>query len=161
MNVMPSSKARARYAKHGVPTKFDEIKRKVKGLNLPTGKYALFGSVPMSAHGIRESNDIDLIVMPELFARLEATGEWEETFPNGRKKLAKGDFEVYNGWWSSDSYRRDVSKLIAGAEILDGVPVVKLEEVLVWKKAFGREKDLKDVKLIEEFLSRQKLREYT
>ena len=136
---------------------FDEIKRKVKELNLPIGKYALFGSVPMAVHGIRESKDIDLIVMPELFAMLEATGAWkEETSPNGRKRLAKDDFDMYEGWWSSDSYRRDVSKLIAGAEILDGVPVVKLEEVLVWKKAFAREKDLKDVKLIEEFLGKQK-----
>ena len=136
---------------------FEEIAGKVKKLNLPTGKYALFGSVPMTVHGIRESKDIDILLTPELYDRFRETGEWrEETLPDGDKKLAKGDFDVFKTWWSSDSYGRDVSKLIAGAEILDGVPVIKLEEVLVWKKAFAREKDLKDVKLIEEFLGMQK-----
>ncbi|MCL5428106.1 MAG: hypothetical protein M1321_02905 [Candidatus Marsarchaeota archaeon] len=137
-------------------TNFDEIKRKVKELNLPMGKYAIFGSVPLAVHGIRETNDIDIIVTPELYARFEATGEWkEETLSDGGKKLVKDSFEVMKTWWSSDSYRRDVTKLIADAEMIDGVPVVRLEELLAWKKAFGREKDIMDVKLIEEYLIKQ------
>ncbi len=136
---------------------FEEITGKVRELNLISGKYALFGSVPMTAHGIRECKDIDVILTPDLYEKFRRSGEWrEETLPDGDKKLVKEPFDLMKTWWSSDSYHRDVSTLIAEADLMNGIPVVRLEEVLAWKKAFAREKDLSDVKLIEEFLSTRK-----
>ena len=38
-----------------------DLFQKVKELNLPKGKYALFGSAPMGLRGIRECHDIDII----------------------------------------------------------------------------------------------------
>jgi len=38
------------------------------------------------------------------------------------------------------------------AEVIDGLSFVLLEEVLKWKKLNGREKDLRDVELIMEYL---------
>jgi len=46
--------------------------------------------------------------------------------------------------------------LIDGAEIIDGLPFVKLERVLAWKKLNTREKDLKDIEVIEKFLRTHK-----
>jgi len=42
--------------------------------------------------------------------------------------------------------------LIDDAEIIDGLPFVKLEYVVKYKKQDGREKDLKDIETIEKFL---------
>lgn len=52
-------------------------------------------------------------------------------------------------------YTPDPQYLIDNAEIINGVPFVKLEEVIKWKKAFGRPKDLEDIKRIEEFLKKE------
>ena len=55
--------------------------------------------------------------------------------------MAKDVFEAGTGW-NYGSYQPDVQKLIAEAEMIEGVPFVQLEEVRKWKEAFGREKDL-------------------
>jgi len=39
------------------------------------------------------------------------------------------------------------------AVIIVGLPFLTLKELLAYKKAFGREKDLKDIKLINNYLS--------
>jgi len=39
----------------------------LKKLNLPKGKYALFGSSPMAIRGIKENSDIDIIVKEDLW----------------------------------------------------------------------------------------------
>lgn len=47
--------------------KFEE---ELKKLNLPLGKYAIFGSGPLAIRGLRENNDIDIIVTDELWQNL-------------------------------------------------------------------------------------------
>ena len=62
---------------------------------------------------------------------------------------ADGKIEFWHNW---RPWYRDSSRFINNAEIIDGLPFVKLDYVLEWKKKFGREKDLKDIKTIEKFL---------
>ena len=63
--------------------------------------------------------------------------------------LRCGDIELLNGWgpglWN-------VQNIIDKAEIIDGLTFVRLEEVLKWKKMMNREKDKKDVEIIENYL---------
>ena len=128
---------------------FTEIADKVKRLNFSAGKYALFGSVPLAAYGIRDAKDIDIIVIPEFYNELKKTENWrEEISPRGNKMLIRGDIEIYSEW-NFGSYNPSVRKLIDEARSIDGVPVVELEEVRKWKMAFGRRKDQNDVRLIE------------
>jgi hypothetical protein len=47
--------------------------------------------------------------------------------------------------------------LIRNAEIIDGVPFIKLDELIKFKKALGRDKDKKDVELIEQYLIKTKI----
>ncbi len=131
--------------------KFEEIAKRTRELGLNVGEYALFGSVPLAACGIRESQDIDMLVTHEVYQRLKVQGWKVEVFPNGRKMLKKDCFEA-GADWNYDTYNPDPARLIKEADIIGGIPVVRLEEALAWKKAFGREKDLKDVKLIEKFM---------
>lgn len=46
----------------------------VKSLNLPFGEYVVIGSGVMSAHGIRQHKDVDLLVTPALYETLKKDG---------------------------------------------------------------------------------------
>ena len=135
--------------------KFDEIVKRTKSLGLHIGEYALFGSVPLAAHGIRESHDIDIIATHEVYEKLKKQGWEEEQFPEDRKMLQKDCFEIGDDW-NFGTYNPDPALLIKNAEIIEGIPVVRLEEVVEWKKAFGREKDKLDIELIDRFLKTKK-----
>lgn len=132
----------------------EEIVSKVKSLNLPKGSYIVFGSCPMTVAGIREAGDIDLLVSKELFKELEVSG-WKqiEKSPND-KPLIKNEFEAHPHWDFS-SYKPTLKHLLETADIVDNIPFASLSEVLKWKTASGRPKDVVDIKLIEEYLNRQ------
>lgn len=126
---------------------FQEVKR----LNLPIGEYALFGSAPMGVRGIRECRDIDIIVSEKLWNEYEYKIEWELVETQDRNNYSDGlrnnDIELWRDWWSG----WNIEKLIKEAEIIDDLPFVKIKEVVKWKSFTAREKDLKDLKIIEDF----------
>lgn len=126
-----------------------ELLQKAKDLQLPMGQYALFGSTPLGIRGLRDCHDIDIIVTEDLWNKFK-NENWEIiTVNDSVQKLSKDDVEILKNWYPGEW---DIKKLIEEAEIIDGLPFVKLEEVLKWKKLFNREKDQKDIKIIEEFL---------
>ncbi len=126
-----------------------ELFQKAKDLQLPMGQYALFGSTPLGIRGLRDCHDIDIIVTEDLWNKFK-NENWEIiTVNDSVQKLSKDDVEILKNWYPGEW---DIKKLIEEAEIIDGLPFVKLEEVLKWKKLFNREKDQKDIKIIEEFL---------
>ena len=131
---------------------FQEVKR----LNLPIGEYALFGSTPMGVRGMRECHEIDIIVGKKLWNEYRDKTEWKLVKTEDQNKYSDGlrnnDIELWSYWWSG----WDIEKLIKEAEIIDDLPFVKLEKVIEWKKFRAREKDLKDLKIIEKFLQDNK-----
>jgi hypothetical protein len=132
-----------------------DIIKEVSKLNLPLGKYAIFGSGPMAVHEIREAHDIDLIITTDLYKKLAQSG-WKESGDNNHRYLVMGDFEAHSSW-KSGSYRPNVQKIINDAEIIEGVALVRLAEVAKWKTARGMEKDLQDIQLIQNYLSKNKI----
>lgn len=127
-----------------------ELFQKVKELNLPLGRYALFGSAPMAAKDLRDCRDIDIIVTADIWNEFKGKKKWEAVRSgNGAWHLASDDLELWKDWGPG---QWNVEELIREAEIIDGLPFVKLEMVLAWKKLNAREKDLKDAKAIEKFL---------
>lgn len=130
----------------------------VKSLNFPLGEYAIFGSGPMGIRGLREMHDIDLIVKERLFKEYKNKEGWEEKKVNDGDMVFIGlanydlNIEMWDEWypgWNIDS-------LIDDAEIIDGLPFVRIEELLKWKKTFAREKDSKDAEIIEKYLTENK-----
>ena len=125
--------------------KFEEQLTELKELNLPTSEYAVFGSGPLAIQGIRNSEDIDIIVKPKLWNNLS------KKYPKEKEELIRiGNVEVYKNWFP---WIADVNKLIEDADIFKGIRFVKLKYVLAWKKEFGREKDKKDILLINQYQS--------
>lgn len=131
---------------------------RVKRLNLPLGKYVVVGGA-MEAHGIRMAKDIDIVAAPDLFQDLQGKG-WKlaETRLGAVKFKLKGEgVDVFPDYSCGESYQADVVALIKNADVINGVPFVRLTELVKWKKAAGREKDLKDIGLIEHFLDKKEL----
>ena len=129
-----------------------DVIAEVKKLDLPLGQYVVIGSGIMARLGLREANDVDIAVTPDLYAKLRASGEWEEEERYGKIFLKKEAVEIIPrlDW---ESYSTTAEEAIASAAILDGVPFMNLNELVAFKRALGRAKDLPDIAIIEEYLA--------
>lgn len=132
------------------------IFEEVKNLNLPTGEYVIVGSGPMAAREIRDFKDVDILVSEKLYNELLKMG-WEAVEIEGVggkfKVLKRGIFEV-NTTLQHRDYNPDTKDLIKRAEIICDVPFLPLQELVKFKTALGREKDLRDIELINNYLQK-------
>ena len=117
-------------------------------LNLPPGKFAIFGSGPMAIRGIREPKDLDIIVKQDVWTML--IGKYPESLFSKSTCLKIGNLEVYKDWMELSDR---INEMIDSAETIINFPFVKLKYVVEWKMQFGRQKDLKDIELIEKYNS--------
>lgn len=121
----------------------DELKQ----LKLPTDKFAIFGSGPMGVRGLKEVDDLDIIVKPGLWDELA-----KKYAPMEGKYIKIGNIEIFRNW---QPWFDMIDTLIDTADYIDGYRYVKLEYVLKWKKMYNREKDRKDVEIIEKYLDKK------
>lgn len=122
--------------------------QRIKKVQLPLGKYAFFGSVPLGVRGLRDCHDIDIVVTKDLWNELKKNWEMRK-IPRGSQYLWNDGIELWKEWKPG---QWNIQKLIDEAEIINGFPFVKLEYVIEWKRQYGREKDLKDIEIAEKFL---------
>ena len=116
----------------------------------------VIGSGVLGALGIRENNDIDLIVTEAAFARLSRNRRFSKRQSHGREELTADFGEVGTHWsvlqksWSFDDLR-EVSVVIGG------VRYITLKFLLAakksWLKDAGKPKDFEDVELMEGYLA--------
>jgi hypothetical protein len=93
-------------------------------------------------------------VTPSLFEILRCAGWRQEIRPNGKPSLNRGRIEAYLDVNCGD-FERDISSLLVHAEMVEGVPLVDLETLAVFKLSYGRDKDVRDLALIERYRERQ------
>jgi hypothetical protein len=127
------------------------IFNEVKQLNFPIDQYLVVGGGAMMARGIKETFDIDLVALPELFKKCQEMGWKEHLRPNGEPGFENGIFEIYLDV-NCDKFNPTFSELYERAEIINGVPFCSLSDVIKFKQVYNREKDIKDIKLVEEYL---------
>jgi hypothetical protein len=129
-----------------------ELFKRAAELNFPDGQYAIFGSAPICARDLRECNDIDIIVKEPLFEDLKKQGGWElKLKKDGTEYLVKENVEIFKNWAPGEW---NVEELIKNADAIGGLPFVRLQDVMRWKKMMGREKDSADIVLMENFLKK-------
>lgn len=106
--------------------------------------YWVTSGAAMVLYGLRDrTRDIDLGCTTSMADRLEQKGYPVEILQDGSRKIAFSDrIELFENW------------LEGGIVLLEGLPVVSLEGLLRMKEALGREKDLEDIRLIKEQLSK-------
>ena len=127
---------------------------KVKALNLPLDQIIVIGSGILDQLGIRPGSDIDLAASSDLMKKLSGeSGDWLKKFDdNQRFYFVKddGSTEVWDGW-DFDGQTVSYDDLLDYAVEYDGVRFVDLEFLRKWKSWRGREKDVRDVELIDEW----------
>ena len=117
------------------------IIERVKSLNLPFGEYVIVGSGIMEALGMRKAGDIDISVTEELFEKLQHVADaWREERIDIKRKLLDGEYPV------------TTQELIESSVVIEGIPFMNLEELIKFKQATAREKDFKDIELINSYL---------
>lgn len=126
----------------------------LKELNFPLGQYVVVGSGTLAALGIREAADVDIAVLPELHAKLCKEDGWAQETKHGKVFLKKQDIDIIPEL-SWEMYPTTTEEAIRGAIIINGFPFLNLEELKKFKKALGREKDFKDIELIDAYLKKQ------
>lgn len=125
-----------------------EILDEIRRLNLPVNAYVIVGGAAMAVRDIRETDDIDLVVTPSLFAALERSGWRRKQRPNGKPGLRQGRLEAYLDV-NTEAFQRSTPWLIEHAEMVSGVPLVDLGTLAGFKASYGRPKDLADLALLE------------
>lgn len=131
---------------------------KSKELLLSPEEYVLVGGSILDIHGIRESNDIDVVVSQEAFQKLKERG-WplDEVFKEkwGRARLKHDVFEVLEDlYFEKIDYHLSFEMLREFSVKIDGVHTQPLSILLLAKLNCGRMKDLNDVKLIEQYFNK-------
>lgn len=127
--------------------KFDELQE----LKLPTGHYAVTASGPLGIRGIRDVDDLDLIVDDELWEQLS-----QKHKPEGQRIQVSSNVEASREQgFEPDPSGPTVAEQINTAEMISGIPFVQLDHLIYWKTKMGRNKDKRDLELIRDWLSKQ------
>ena len=121
-----------------------DILRKLNALGWPPEDYWVIAGAAMVLYGLRpETRDLDLGCTSARADALEAAGVPFRYMDDGSGRwfTLSEDVEAFENW------------LMDRTELVAGVPVVSLRGLREMKQALGREKDLRDVALIDASLA--------
>lgn len=119
-----------------------EIIERLAQLNLDPEEYWLITGAAMVLYGFKgTTGDIDLGCTSRLADELEARGFPVKVMEDRTRRIELlEDVEIFEDWLEDRVIR------------YEGIPVVSVEGLIQMKKKLGREKDLKDILLIEKFI---------
>ena len=130
-----------------------EIISEIKKLDLPLGSYVVISGTSLAMRGIRNTRDIDMLVLPKIIQEFRKKGFKERIEKDGMIFLVKDKFEV-GSKLKTTGYHANTGEIIKNSEIINGIPCSKLNYEIKFKTAWAREKDFIDIKLIEEYLKK-------
>lgn len=128
---------------------------RLKALDLASQDFAVFGSGPLAVRRIIEaSNDLDVLCRRGAWDTVRKIGEIEY-LPDYDVEIVKlGDCNVTFGTkWGIGAF--DVDELIDTAEMIDGLPFVRMAHVIKYKTARASPKDMEHLKAVAEWRERQ------
>lgn len=137
--------------------KKQDMLERIRALGLPPGQFVVFGSGPLCVRNLRECEDIDLVVTPPLFQALKR--RWgaetlvrEDGTRYEKVVCAEQHVELGIEWDYRPLFQRTLDQLIGHGDIFHGIAFASLVDVLLWKQALRRPKDLEDIALIRAYL---------
>lgn len=112
---------------------------KLKTLPFDKNEYWLAAGGAMVLYGFREqTGDVDLGCSKKLADLLEKQGRETAVLKDGSRKIIyDDDVEIFENWLKDKTV------------MFDGFPVVSVDGLIAMKKELGREKDYKDIEIIE------------
>ena len=120
-------------------------------LEMPVEQCVIIGSGVRDALNLRRSGDIDVVVSDELFSRLSGDGRWRAEVRHDETVLLMEDVELWRSWGSDGVPNFD--DLFGSSIEVEGVHFADPAYVLEQKRKSLREKDVQDIRLLEEYLS--------
>ena len=116
-----------------------DVLKQLSDLEFDRSEYWVITGGAMVLYGLREkTQDIDLGCTTKLADALEAAGYPVKRKEDGRRHITfNEDVELLENW------------LFDKVETVEGFPVISMQGLLEMKKHLSREKDLRDVALIE------------
>ena len=108
------------------------------------GEYWVITGGAMVMYGFREqTSDIDLGCSKNMADQMETDGWLYRIQDNGRRWFKYGeDIEVFEGWLEDT------------VQDVEGISVISVKGLIEMKRSMGREKDLRDIALIENNLKK-------
>lgn len=131
---------------------FNHLLEELKKLQLPIGEFALCGSAPMAVRGLRDVQDLDIIVSENLYQKLKQKYS-DEKYQSNLGPLKINNLEISYTWLNDLD---EAKKIISEAEIINDWPFAPLKYIIDYKQMLNRQKDLDDLKLIEGYLLKEK-----
>lgn len=125
---------------------------RVRNLGFPVDDYAIFGSGPLIVRNIvPAANDIDIICRGRALkkAQLQGKAQYLAEYAVTIYSFLDGLITCGDSWGIGDP---DIDLLIDGAEIIDGLPFVRLEHVVAYKKIRGSDKDAAHLRALDQYL---------
>lgn len=124
------------------------IVARVKALELPSNEFVVIGSGLLDALDLREASDIDLVASKSLFDTLQSGGQFRhEVRRSVHDVLLAPDVEIWRDW--GKSYEAIARQALS----VEGIRFAAPELIIEKKRERGTEKDLRDIKLLEEYLN--------
>ena len=122
-----------------------EIIERLRAFPYDSSEYWVITGGAMVLYGFRDqTGDIDLGCTKEMADQMEADGWLYKVQENGRRSFRYGeDIEVFEDWLEDT------------VQEVEGIPVISVKGLIKMKKSIGREKDLRDIALIEDNLKRK------
>ncbi len=122
-----------------------EIIEKLNAFPYAREDYWIITGGAMVLYGIREqTNDIDLGCSTRMADALERDGFFDKYTESGRRHFRYGeDIEISENW------------LYDSVTTVEGFPVITIRGLIDMKRELGREKDMRDIRLINEYMSRK------
>jgi hypothetical protein len=133
-----------------------DVFTRIAQLHFPKGEYIVVGSALMEIKGIRETQDLDVVVSSQLFAKCKSEGweilPWTKMHLPGKEWLRKDLVEVYDQLTTTQG-GVTLDTLLVDAEVIHGIPFLNLARLAEYKKEYGRKKDFDDIDAIEKYLA--------
>jgi len=125
----------------------DILLEELDKLNLPNDQYAITSSGVLAIRGIREANDLDIVVSPKLWAVLSKKYKVKN---EGFESIDVGNIQIlWEGSFYTNSAVTTVAEQINTADVIKGYRFVNLGLIKKFKELTGREKDKRDLELIK------------
>ena len=119
---------------------------RIRALKLSPNDYVVIGGAVLEFLGIRDTNDVDLVVSKKVYTRLSKKNWKEYIQDDGKKILTHSGYIIMQHWLG-----RDLETLQKSAIKIKGIPLIGLKELVECKSQLGRKKDLRDVASIQEY----------
>jgi len=121
----------------------------LRGLGLPAGDYAVFGSGPLLVRGVIDrAGDLDVVCRGAAWDLVRRLGPIVAQHGVPVVSLCGGAVTFGTRWAIGDF---DIGHLIDTAELIDGLPFVRLEHVVAYKRIADRPKDREHLRLLKEW----------